>query len=245
MRRLGVFARLAATIDGMRSPGLGSVRTTALAVIAFGTAMGYLEAVVVVYLRAAIGLVEAIDVPVIEPSRFEAFATIESARELATLVMIAVVGWLAGRSTLERLAWAAVVFGTWDIVYYVGLTLTIGWPVTLGTWDVLFLVPAPWVGPVWAPLAVSAALVVFGLAAASRLRMGLRVHAGPLEITLALAGGALVVLSFLLDADRVIDGDGSPWTGWPVFWLGMAAAFVAAMAALAGGLKIALGRRAT
>jgi len=59
------------------------------------------------------------------------FLPTEVAREAATLVMIAAVGWLAGRSPTERLAWAAVVFGTWDITYYLGLWLVIGWPESL------------------------------------------------------------------------------------------------------------------
>lgn len=134
--------------------------STAAVVVAFGVAMGYVEAAVVVYLRAAVtGSV----VPAQDPGAFGTFEAVEIARELATLVMIAAVGWLAGRTKLERLAWAAVVFGAWDIVYYLGLRLAIGWPPSLETWDILFLVPAPWVGPVWAPILVSVALVGTGL----------------------------------------------------------------------------------
>lgn len=204
--------------------------STAVAVVAFGVAFGYVEATVVVYLRAALGIVPAA-VPAHDPGTFGTFEAIEIARELGTLVMITAVGWLAGRTRLERLAWAAVVFGAWDIVYYVGLWLAIGWPPSLDTWDVLFLVPVPWVGPVWAPLVVSAALVGTGLAAARRLRAGRPVAAGPVQATGALAGGVLVVLSFLLDANR---GDSGTWTGWPFFWIGMALAIVATTSALTG-----------
>src|SRR3990170_1050100 len=128
-----------------------SFRSTALAVLTFGIAMGYLEAAVVVYLRAALGAAPAGLPSIGDGAAFAVFESTEIVRELATLVMIAAVGWLAGRSKVERLAWAAVVFGSWDIVYYVGLRLLIGWPSSLESWDVLFLVPAPWVGPVWAP----------------------------------------------------------------------------------------------
>ncbi len=207
-----------------------SLLATAIAVLAFGIAMGYLEATVVVYLRAALGL-DAV-VPVVEPGEFDAYAGIEIARELATLVMIAAVGWLAGRSWLERLAWAAVVFGTWDIVYYGGLWLTIDWPPALDAWDVLFLVPMTWVGPVWAPMAVSAALVGFGLTAAARQRVGPAIAVGRRDMVIALAGGSLVILSFLIDADRVVAGDTSPWSAWPLFWLGMALTAAAAVTAL-------------
>ncbi len=213
----------------------GSFLGTAIAVLAFGMAMGYLEATVVVYLRAALGLDPRIAVPVADPGAFDAYAGIEIARELATLLMIAAVGWLAGRSWIERLAWAAVVFGAWDIVYYVGLRLTIDWPPALDTWDVLFLVPLTWVGPVWAPMAVSAALVGFGLAAAWTPRAGRSIDIGLPGMLVALAGGGLVILSFLVDADRVLDGDTSPWSAWAPFWLGMALAAAAALMALARG----------
>lgn len=207
-----------------------SFRATAIVVVAFAIAMGWLEAVVVVYLRAAIeaGIVE----PALDPATIGTFESLEVARELATLVMIAAAGWLAGRSALERLGWAAVVFGTWDIVYYAGLWLAIGWPPTLDTWDLLFLVPSPWVGPVWAPVGVSVALIACGLAAAWRLGRGLAVVVRPVDAAAALAGGVLVVVSFLVDADRVIAGDAGPWTGWPIWLAGMALASIAAVRAL-------------
>jgi hypothetical protein len=220
-----------------QSGGAGSLQqssflATAIAVLAFGVAMGYLEATVVVYLRAALGLDAVVSVPVAEPGEFDTYAGIEIARELATLVMIAAVGWLAGRSWLERLAWAAVLFGTWDIVYYGGLWLTIDWPPALDAWDVLFLVPMTWVGPVWAPMAVSAALVGFGLTAAAGLRADRAIAVGRRGMVIALAGGGLVILSFLVDADRVVAGDTSPWSAWLLFWLGMALTAAVAVTAL-------------
>jgi len=205
--------------------------TTALAVAAFGAAMGYLEAAVVVYLRAALELLPG-TIPAHDPGAFGTFEAIEIARELATLVMIAAVGWLAGRGRYERLAWAAVVFGLWDIVYYLGLRVAIGWPPAFDTWDVLFLVPGPWVGPVWAPIVVSVALVGFGLAAARRLRSGEPIVVGTLRALAAIGGGGLVILSFLVDTNRVMAGDVSAWTGWPLFWTGMALAVVATLTAL-------------
>jgi hypothetical protein len=211
-------------------PAHPSVRSTTVAVVAFGVAMGWLEAAVVVYLRVAI---EAGSVtPAMDPETGGTFEALETARELATLVMIGVVGWLAGRSGLERLAWAAVVFGTWDIVYYVGLRVAIGWPPALDAWDLLFLIPMPWFGPVWAPIVVSAALIIAGLAAAWRLRRGLPVVVGRLHAATALAGGALVIVSFLVDSSRVLAGDTGPWTGWPIFGLGMALAAAATIGSL-------------
>lgn len=212
----------------------GGLRATALVVLAFGVAMGWLEAVVVVYLRTAIGLAPGVVVPAHEPATVGTFEVVEIARELATLVMIAAVGWLAGRTPLERLAWSAVVFGAWDIVYYAGLRVVLGWPPALDTWDVLFLVPSPWVGPVWAPIVVSAALIGYGLSAAARLRAGRAVALEPAYVLAALAGGALVIASFLVDADPVLHGASGPWTGWPLYVMGMGLAMVACALAISG-----------
>lgn len=101
--------------------GSGTFRSTAVAVVAFGVAFGYVEAAVVAYLRAAFEVGSV--VPAHDPASLGTFEATEIARELATLVMIAAIGWIAGRSGLERLAWASVVFGAWDIAYYAGLRI--------------------------------------------------------------------------------------------------------------------------
>jgi len=212
----------------------GAFWTTAAIVLAYGVAMGYLEAAVVVYLRAALGLGPAGVALTHDPSAFGNYGAVEVARELATLVMIAAVGWLAGRGGLERLAWASVAFGAWDIVYYLGLRLVTGWPQSLDAWDILFLVPVPWVGPVWAPIVVSAALVGFGLAATWRLRGGRAIVVGPARAAAAVVGAALIVGSFLVDAGRISAGEVPPWSGWPLFGIGMLLVTAAAATALAG-----------
>lgn len=221
-----------------RSPG--AFWTTAVVVLAFGVAMGYLEAAVVVYLRAALGLGQAGVALTHDPAAFGAYGVVEVARELATLVMIAAVGWLAGRGGVERLAWASVAFGTWDIVYYVGLRVVAGWPPSLDAWDILFLVPVPWVGPVWAPIVVSAALIGFGLAAAHRLRSGRPIRVGRVRAIAATVGAGVIIGSFLVDGARVRAGEVPAWTGWPLFGAGMLLGIVAAATALAARSTTAL-----
>lgn len=213
------------------APAGASFRRLAAVVLALGLAMGYLEAVVVVYLRAALEVLPGA-IPAQDPGTLGTFEMVEMARELATLVVIGAVGWLAGRGHLERLAWGAVVFGTWDIAYYAGLRVVIEWPPALDTWDLLFLVPSPWVGPVWAPIVVSGALIGFGLTAARRSRGGRTIAMGAPHALAALAGGGLVIASFLVDAERVLAGDMAPWSGWPLFAAGMTLAAAAAVAAL-------------
>lgn len=208
---------------------MSTLRGATIAVVGFGVAFGFVEAAVVVYLRAAIGAGTVL--PTATGATLAAYQSVEVLREIATLVMIATVGWLAGRTGLERLAWVAVVFGTWDVSYYAALHWAIGWPATLDDWDVLFLIPGPWVGPVWAPTVVSVTLVGVGLVAAARCRSG-GVRVRPIEAVAGITGGALVIASFLLDSPRVLAGDASPWSGWPLFWAGMALAALAALRSL-------------
>jgi hypothetical protein len=204
----------------------------AACVLAFGIAFGYVEAAVVVYLRGALGLASGSVFPLQQASGDAGrLVAIEAGRELATLVMLAAIGVLSGRTRWERLAWAAVAFGAWDIAYYGWLWVFIGWPPSLATWDVLFLLPAPWVGPVWAPIAVSLALVVVGIAAARRLRGGGSLRVGRWQVVAGLTGGVLVIASFLAGAPAAMAGDLPDGYPWPVFVAGMLLAGAAAAAA--------------
>ncbi len=205
---------------------------TAAAVIAYAVAMAFLESAVVVYLQRALGIDPRALFPVQEPVLAGDLALIEVGREAATLVMLWAVGWLAGRTGLERLAWTAVAFGIWDVFYYAWLWAFIGWPSSPGTWDLLFLIPVPWTGPVWAPVAVSLALVGFGLAAARRIRAGLPVRAGRAQVAAGIAGGLAVIVSFTLDAGRIVAGEVPDAFAWPVFAAGLGLAAWSAASAL-------------
>lgn len=222
---------------GRRSPASRTETTAAFGgrlavVLAFGVAFGYVEAAVVAYLQGALGLASGRLFPLQEASGDAGhLVAIEAGRELATLVMLAAVGWLAGEGRWERLAWTAVAFGAWDIAYYGWLVVFIGWPPSLATWDVLFLVPAPWVGPVWAPISVSLALIGVGAAAARRLRAGGSLRIAGRQVVAGLAGGALVIGSFLLGAPTAIAGETPEDFPWVVFAAGMLFAVAAAWTA--------------
>lgn len=140
---------------------------TALAI--FAASFGFVEGAVVVYLRAATGLLPGYTGTLSELrhsskgyrqdqsiSQFpQSLLTIEVYREAATMIMLVSVTLLAASSTNAR--WAAFlwVFALWDIAYYSGLWLTVRWPASLTDLDVLFLIPVPWISQVWFPLAVS------------------------------------------------------------------------------------------
>ncbi len=136
--------------------GTGLDRATAAAVSLFALAMGFLEAATVVYLRAAAGLLSPAATPgaVMEviPSHL---LRIEMCREAATLVMLVCLAWLGARMPRTRLAVFLLSFAIWDLAYYAGLRVLIGWPASLADVDVLFLIPVPWVARVWYPVAVS------------------------------------------------------------------------------------------
>jgi hypothetical protein len=216
-----------------------SFRSTAVAVIAYAGAMAYLEAAVVVYLQLALGLRVGAIFPLLPASEAGNLVAIEAGREAATLVMIATVGLLVGRTWLERLAWSAVVFGVWDIGYYAWLHVFSGWPPSLHTPDILFLLPVPWVGPIWSPVAVSAALVGVGLVAASAMRSGRRLKVARWHWAAGIGGGLLVVLSYTLDAGRLIDGGLPGPYPWPIFAIGMLLAMGAALDALWSARRVA------
>jgi hypothetical protein len=121
--------------------------------------MGYLESAVVIYLRE-IYYPEGFAFPLKIMNVH--IALIEIFREFATLIMLGSVGFLAGRSGLEKFGLFIYAFGIWDIFYYVFLKLLIGWPASLFTWDILFLLPTTWVGPILAPVINALAMAVFG-----------------------------------------------------------------------------------
>lgn len=198
---------------------------TALTVIVFAIAMGYVESAVVVDLRAALGQPAAPTFPLqLADAATGHLAWIEVGREAATIVMLACIGLLLGRRGWEWLAWMAVAFGVWDIAYYGWLAVFIGWPTYPLDMDLLFLIPVPWVGPVWAPVAVSVALVVVGLAAARRYALGLDPVVRGRHVAGGLVGGALVLASFMLDAPGILAGAQPGPFAWPVFLAGMVVA---------------------
>jgi hypothetical protein len=124
-----------------------------LVVVAFAIAMAWVEAASVYYLRVLVDRVNPYQANPL-PMR-GALGQVELVREAATLVMLATLGMLAGRTRRARLGYAAIAFGIWDIFYYVFLRLIGDWPKSLLDWDILFLLPVPWWGPVLAPVSIA------------------------------------------------------------------------------------------
>jgi hypothetical protein len=195
----------------------------------YAVAMAYLESAVVVYLRA-LYYPHGFDFPVVPlPANM---AAIEVGREGATLVMLLGVAALAGADAWERFLTFCFIFGVWDLFYYAWLWIFVRWPPSVWTWDILFLIPVPWTGPVLAPAIVSAALV-----AGSLLLLRLKAHGSSLGFpaplwVMAVAGGLLVVGSFVIDFRSVLRRVVLQPFHWDLFTVGVGLAAVALVLAV-------------
>ena len=174
---------------------------TILWIALFSIAFAFVEASVVVYLRA-IYYPEGFAFPLKLMSSHH--IAVELSREVATIVMLAAAGMLAGKSRWEKFSYFLIAFGVWDIFYYVWLKLTLNWPFTLFDWDILFLIPLPWIGPVIAPVLVSFVMIAGGLLMIRREEREGLFRATRLMQALALTGTAVILYSFLNDTDATL-----------------------------------------
>ena len=193
-------------------------------VMAFAIAMAYLEAACVLYIRTLVGRIEPYQANPLAMSG--ALGNVELWREAATLVMIAALGVLAGRTWRRRAGYAAIAFGAWDIFYYVFLHAMCGWPRTLLDWDVLFLLPLPWWGPVIAPVSIALVMIVWGTLAT---REGEGPYGAGWAWAAAAVGVVLALAVFMIDAARALPGGRDAVLralptafNWPLFLLALA-----------------------
>jgi len=135
--------------------------TTRLVLLAlFGIAMAHLEGVVVVYLRKALGMLDSESNKESIGKIPERYLYIEMTREASTIIMLVIIAYLVGNSWFETGILFLWTFAFWDIFYYLSLYILIKWPPTLKTIDVLFLIPKPWIAPVWFPIGVSSLTII-------------------------------------------------------------------------------------
>lgn len=201
------------------------MKRTSVWVAVYAIAMAFVEAAVVVYLRQILAPGDpAVSTPT---AGVGTIPVVEAFREAATIVMLLSVGVLAGRDPWERFLWFSCAFGVWDIFYYVWLRVLIGWPVSVLSWDVLFLIPVPWTAPVLAPLIISLGLVAATLWLLRMKGQGAVLRFAPWLWALALLGGAIVLLSFMLDYRLALAGREPPSFHWVIFTAGVGVAATA------------------
>jgi hypothetical protein len=196
----------------------------------FALAFGWIEASVVVYLReiaagdawlrdpAGAGL------PIALVSLTSRLTALEMLREACTIVLLGAVAWLAGRRLADRAGAFLLSFGIWDLAYYASLYVVLGWPEHPGAWDVLFLIPVPWVAPVWAPASAALLFVAAGTYlywTPDRERRYRRLDAAVL-----VAGVLLTIASFLNESGAAVErrapGSFPAWLFWAGVGLGAA-----------------------
>ncbi|MEW6103765.1 MAG: hypothetical protein AB1630_08155 [bacterium] len=125
----------------------------------FGIAFGYLEAIVVVYIRrilpgdawSHIHSIDAVSNFLIKHKML----FIEQTREVSTIVILLTIAIMAGVRIKERIAYFLWVFGIWDIFYYIFLYIWLKWPRSIFDFDILFLIPSPWIAPCILPIGCS------------------------------------------------------------------------------------------
>lgn len=203
----------------------------------FGVGFGFVEAAVVVDLRAIVEPAVARAMGGSTPERFPMIPfdrvarddpavgrllRIEVLREAATLVTLAGVGIAAGRSFVGRFSAFVAAFGVWDLTYYVSLRLMSGWPRSIWTWDVLFLIPVPWAAPVLAPGIVAATMVLAGSIAIVAEATGRPFHIARRDWLAIVAGGLILIGSFCRDWRNIAAGGLPNPFSWPLFLAGQA-----------------------
>lgn len=126
----------------------------------FGIAMAHFEGVVVLYLRRALGILNRVPNRDFLEKIPKDYILIEKTREAATIVMLVALALLVGTSWIDMIIVFLWTFAFWDLFYYLSLYILIKWPSSLTTIDVLFLIPRPWIAPVWFPIGVSTLTIV-------------------------------------------------------------------------------------
>ena len=183
----------------------------------WGVSFGYIEASVVVYLRE-IYYPEGFTFPVLIIQ--DHIMLTEVIREAVTLIIIWATVSLAYRNLQSQIAAYIVLFGIWDIFYYIFLKLLLNWPESLYTWDILFLIPSPWVGPVWAPVLVSIGFIYAGTSILLRNHKKHFICFGKGFILLEVVAALLIIVSFIIPGFSVIEQSIPTHFPWYLFFIG-------------------------
>ncbi len=185
----------------------GIIRKNIVFLAVYSIAMGFFEAMVVVYLRQ-LYYPEGFSFPL------KAVAlqnlSMEYLREISTVVMLVAVSMAAGRAAWERFSYFLYSFGIWDIFYYVWLKAVLDWPGSLLTWDVLFLVPVVWAAPVIAPVITASTMVIYsGFLLYFQVR-GKTIRFPSISLLTACLGILLILFTFVKDYSKIIIQEGFP-----------------------------------
>lgn len=187
-------------------------------VVAFSIAFGYIEAAVVVYLRAIFhpnGFTFPLDFAIASSSG--RILITEIGREAATIVLILTGAWLFGKNRKQRFAYFLTIFAVWDIFYYVWLKVILNWPACIFDWDILFLIPTTWASPVLAPIIISFIILIFAFIILYADSCDRLVKVKPLDWFFFIISAIIVVISFFLGGRHISEPDFDSYFYWPLF----------------------------
>lgn len=196
-------------------------------VVIFSIAFGYIEAAVVVYLRAIFhpnGFAFPLDFAIDPFSKYMLLT--EIGREAATIVVIFTGAWLFGQNRQQRFAYFLTIFAIWDIFYYVWLKVILDWPASIWDWDILFLIPATWASPILAPIIISFSILIFAIIVLYRDSCGRPLKVKSLDWFVFIISAIMVVISFYIAGRHISEPDFSSYFYWPLFVVGYLAAVV-------------------
>jgi hypothetical protein len=204
-----------------------SVFNNWLWIILFAIAFAWVESAVVVYLRK-IYFDGGFSFPLAVTweggkHMIDPLIRIEFGREIATVIILIAIGWLAGRNKFQKFCFFMIAFGMWDIFYYIWLYVMVEWPESLMTWDLLFYVPLPWVGPVLAPVLIAMMMVAAGSLIIYCDEKGCPVRWRWYDMVIELSCGLLMITAFCWDWKNILQLPGHIlYTGIPnpfAWWL--------------------------
>jgi hypothetical protein len=167
----------------------------------FSISMAMLESAVVIYLRA-LYYPQGFKFPV--ETLGSTILITELFRELATLLMLATIGYMNGETKTERIGAFFFSFGVWDIFYYVFLKVFLNWPANILDWDLLFLLPIPWIGPVLAPCIISLTLIGIYLLIIYKKQQGVTLILHRTFWLLSALGFTVMLYTFMADSAKVL-----------------------------------------
>lgn len=158
--------------------------------------MAFVESAVVIYLRELF-YPAGFNFPMVSMPR--RIAVTEILREIATVIMLLSMGYLAGKNAKQRFAWFIYSFAVWDLFYYLFLKLVLQWPSSWFTWDILFLVPVVWSGPVLAPVIVSVTMILLAFTILYIDQRSEKWLISKTSVLMVVLGSLLIFLSFIWD----------------------------------------------
>jgi len=174
-----------------------NIRDKVFWLTAFAAAFGIVEGSIVVYLRRIYypGEMALFPLKSFEPGIY----LVELIREGATLLMLFAVAAATFQKGILRFAGFIWGFAAWDLIYYLLLKLSLGWPTGFFEWDVLFLIPVVWVSPMVAPVICSATMLVLAGIIFFYSSKNYSVKFSRLQLWLFIAGSLLILASFVQD----------------------------------------------